>query len=115
MSAQKKYDVFQAIADPTRREIVRMLAKRDMPVTLISEQFEISRPAVSKHLKVLSESQVVSVQRFGREKRYHLEREAFLEIKEWLAYFDQFWDNKLEKLRHTLEGDTNHIRPIKKS
>ncbi|WP_025026947.1 ArsR/SmtB family transcription factor [Caldalkalibacillus mannanilyticus] len=106
MSALHKYDVFQAIADPTRRKILELLAEKELPVTVISQHFPMSRTAVSKHLKILSESRLVSVEKVGREKRYMLQPESFTELKQWLSYFDLFWDNKLAMLKHMVEQDT---------
>lgn len=103
MSAVQKHDVFQAIADPTRRKILMLLAKQDLSVTAISEQFPITRTAVSKHLRILSESKLVGMTKTGREKIYKLHPESFTEIKDWLSYFDQFWDNKLSMLKFLVE------------
>ncbi|AYA75696.1 transcriptional regulator [Bacillus sp. Y1] len=103
MSAVQKHDVFQAIADPTRRKILMLLAKQDLSVTAISDQFPITRTAVSKHLRILSESNLVGMTKAGREKIYKLHPETFTEIKDWLSYFDQFWDNKLSMLKYLVE------------
>ncbi|RFU62446.1 ArsR/SmtB family transcription factor [Peribacillus glennii] len=105
MSAAPKHDVFQAVADPTRRQILKLLAEKQMPVTMISSQFPISRTAISKHLRILSESQLVSVDKVGREKRYKLHPETLLELKDWLSYFEQFWDNKISMLKHLVENE----------
>jgi DNA-binding transcriptional ArsR family regulator len=105
MSHAQKYDIFQAIADPTRRKILRMLADKELPVTVISSHFPMSRTAVSKHLRILSESKLVSVENVGREKRYNLHAEALLELKQWLSFYEQFWDNKIDKLKHIVEND----------
>ncbi|WP_431308967.1 ArsR/SmtB family transcription factor [Halalkalibacter lacteus] len=105
MSAAQRHDVFQAIADPTRRKMLRMLADEEMPVTVISNHFPMSRTAVSKHLRILSESNLVSVEKVGREKRYKLQAEALLELKQWLSFYEQFWDNKMSKLKHIVEND----------
>jgi DNA-binding transcriptional ArsR family regulator len=115
MSAVQKHDIFQAIADPTRRKILRLLAGKKLPVTVISKHFPISRTAVSKHLRILSESKLVSVEKVGREKLYKLQPEALLELKDWLSFFEQFWDNKISMLQHFVEneeiGNLNHIIP----
>lgn len=103
MSAVKNHDVFQAIADPTRRKILMLLAKQDLSVTAISEEFPITRTAVSKHLRILSESNLVGMTKTGREKIYKLHLETFTEIKDWLSYFDHFWDNKLSMLKYLIE------------
>lgn len=107
MTATQKHDVFQAIADPTRRKMLRILADQELSITLISNHFPISRTAVSKHLRILSESKLVSVEKVGKEKRYRLQPEALLEVKDWLSFYEQFWDNKLSILKHLVENDDN--------
>ncbi|MEH7521853.1 metalloregulator ArsR/SmtB family transcription factor [Bacillus sp. JJ1503] len=107
MSALQKYDVFQAIADPTRREVLKLLAEKDRPISEITAHFSMSRTAIAKHLHLLSEAELVSGQKVGREKRYSLQPESFTELKQWLAYFDQFWDNKLSMLKYLVEGQEN--------
>ncbi|MFE8700026.1 ArsR/SmtB family transcription factor [Cytobacillus sp. FJAT-54145] len=100
-----KHDVFQAIADPTRREVLRILAKKELPISEITEHFPISRTAVAKHLNILSEANLVSGTKVGREKIYRLQPEPLTELKQWLSYFDQFWDNKLSMLKHMVEDE----------
>ena len=103
MSALPKYDVFQAIADPTRRDILKILAEKERPISDITSHFSMSRTAIAKHLHILSEAKLVSGQKVGREKRYCLQPNSFEELKEWLAYFDRFWDNKLAMLKYLVE------------
>lgn len=113
MSAPQKHDVFQAIADPNRRKMLRLLADKELPVTVISNHFPISRTAVSKHLRVLSESNLVSVEKVGREVRYKLNADALIELKNWLAFYEQFWDNNILKLKHLVEnGDTGKLKLV---
>ncbi|WP_284642398.1 ArsR/SmtB family transcription factor [Paenibacillus silviterrae] len=100
-----KHDVFQAIADPTRRQLISMLADKEMPVTVISSHFPMSRTAVSKHLRVLAEAGLVSEKKVGRETRYSLQPEPLLELKRWLAYYERFWENRLQVLKHLVEED----------
>jgi DNA-binding transcriptional ArsR family regulator len=100
-----KHDVFQAIADPTRRRLLKLLSEHEMPVTAISEQFPISRTAVSKHLKVLAEAGLVKERKVGRETRYRLEAEPLYQLKDWLQYFELYWENKLAALRRFVETD----------
>ncbi|MFD1954696.1 ArsR/SmtB family transcription factor [Paenibacillus thailandensis] len=100
-----KHDVFQAIADPTRRSVLEMLIDRELPVGEISEHFTISRPAVSKHLRVLAEAGLVKERKVGRETRYRLEPGPLMELKRWLAYYDRFWDNKLDALKRLVEDE----------
>ncbi|MGG2104007.1 MULTISPECIES: ArsR/SmtB family transcription factor [Lysinibacillus] len=98
-----KYDVFQAIADPTRRHILQLLALRNKPISLIAENFAISRTAVVKHLSILEQAELVSAQKKGREKIYTLHVEKLKELEDWLQYFDLFWDNKLAQLQNMVE------------
>ncbi|GIM45188.1 transcriptional regulator [Collibacillus ludicampi] len=104
-SALPKYDVFQAIADPTRRELLRLLADKEMSVTVISRHFPMTRTAVSKHLRILSEAGLVREQKVGREKRYRLQPEPLLELKQWLSFYERFWDNKISMLKHLVENE----------
>ncbi|MFB0844808.1 ArsR/SmtB family transcription factor [Paenibacillus oleatilyticus] len=101
----RKTDVFQAIADPTRRQLLSMLGEREMPVTVISGHFPMSRTAVSKHLRILADAGLVKERKIGRETRYRLEPEPLLELKRWLAYYERYWDNKLLALQRFVEGD----------
>jgi DNA-binding transcriptional ArsR family regulator len=100
-----KFDVFQAIADPTRRQMLTMLGDKEMSITQISGYFPISRTAVNKHLHILYDAGLVSQEKVGRETRYQLQPQKLLELKQWLAYFEQFWDNKLAMLRYLVEND----------
>ncbi|MEH7502177.1 metalloregulator ArsR/SmtB family transcription factor [Neobacillus drentensis] len=108
-ASSAKHDVFQAIADPTRRKLLKLLSKEEMPVTAISEHFPISRTAVSKHLRVLADAGLVKERKAGRETRYKLEPEPLYELKDWLQYFELFWENKLSALRLFVELDVKEI------
>ncbi|WP_040207581.1 ArsR/SmtB family transcription factor [Neobacillus jeddahensis] len=108
-AASAKHDVFQAIADPTRRRLLKLLSNQEMPVTAISEHFPISRTAVSKHLKVLSEAGLVKERKVGRETRYKLEPDPLVELKDWLQYFELFWENKLNALKRFVESDESEV------
>lgn len=100
-----KHDVFQAIADPTRRSLLQLLVDREMPVTVISGHYPMSRTAVSKHLRILAEAGLVKERKVGRETRYRLEPEPLLELKRWLAYYERYWENKLNVLKHYVESE----------
>ncbi|MGG1658205.1 ArsR/SmtB family transcription factor [Brevibacillus sp. NRS-1366] len=100
-----KHDVFQAIADPTRRKLLELLTDRDMAVTVISSHFPISRTAVSKHLRILSDAGLVKEQKVGRETRYRLQPEPLQELQSWLSYYERFWDNKLNALKRLVENN----------
>ena len=103
MEAQRKTDVFQAIADPTRRKLLQLLVDRELSLKDISHHFPISRTAVSKHLNVLKDAGLVERKKVGRETRYSLEADPLKEVKRWLAYYERFWDNRLAMLRHVVE------------
>lgn len=105
MSALPKHDVFQAIADPTRRHLLKLLVNQEMPVNVICGHFPITRTAVSKHLRILSEAGLVSEKKVGRETRYRFQPKALLELKDWLAFFDQFWDEKMKNLQNFVENN----------
>lgn len=100
-----KHDVFQAIADPTRRKLLRLLGEQEMPVNVISGHFPMSRTAVSKHLRILADAGLVKDRKVGRETRYRLEPEPLLELKKWLDYYERFWENKLSMLKRYVESD----------
>lgn len=109
-SSAPKHDVFQAIADPTRRKLLQLLADQELPVTVISGHFPMSRTAVSKHLRILAEAGLVKDRKIGREVRYRLDPDPLLELKRWLAYYDRYWDNKLSMLQHYVESSGNSGR-----
>ncbi|WP_240620189.1 ArsR/SmtB family transcription factor [Peribacillus acanthi] len=102
-TSAQRHDVFQAIADPTRREVLRLLSIKELPISEITSHFPISRTAVAKHLHILSEAKLVSGKKVGREKIYQLHYEPLNELKQWLAYYERFWDNKLSMLQHYVE------------
>jgi DNA-binding transcriptional ArsR family regulator len=104
-TSESKHDVFQAIADSTRRRILKMLADKEMPIASITECFPISRTAVNKHLQVLFDAGLVNSQKVGRETRYSLQPEPLLELKDWLTFFEQYWDDKLLALKKYIETD----------
>jgi DNA-binding transcriptional ArsR family regulator len=112
-SSAEKHDVFQAIADPTRREVLRILAENELPISEITAHFTMSRTAIAKHLQILAEAELVSGRKVGREKRYRLQPESFQELKQWLSFYEQFWSNKLTKLKHMVENpEDNNIKGI---
>lgn len=104
-TSSPKHDVFQAIADPTRRKLLRLLSDREMPVTAISGHFPMSRTAVSKHLRILADAGLVKERKVGRETRYRLQPDPLVELKRWLSYYERFWDNKMAALKHFVETE----------
>ncbi len=102
--ATPNLDVFQVIADPSRRQILQLLTKDSYNINSISENFEMSRPAVSKHIKILQTAGFVSIQVIGREHYCILNQEGFNEIRNWIDYFDKFWNSKLKNLETVLKN-----------
>lgn len=103
-ASSPKHDVFQAIADPTRRSLLQLLGERDeLPVTAISARYPMSRTAVSKHLRVLADAGLVKERKVGRETRYRLNADPLREVKRWLAYYERYWENKLQMLKTYVE------------
>jgi DNA-binding transcriptional ArsR family regulator len=97
-------DVFQAIADPSRRQMLMMLSKNSMTINSIAENFDMSRPAVSKHIKVLYNGGFITIKDIGRERHCVLKQEGFNELQDFINYFDKFWISKLDKLRSLLDN-----------
>ena len=91
-------DIYQAIADPTRRAIIALIALQAMTPNAIAEHFDTSRQAVSKHLQVLTECQLLSQEQKGREIFYTLEVEKMKEIDQWLEQFRKVWEARFEQL-----------------
>jgi len=90
-------DAFQVIADPSRRQMLMMLSKVIMTINSIAENFHMSRPAVSKHIKILYSAGFISIMGIGRERHCILKQDGFNELQEFIDYFDKFWTNKLSK------------------
>lgn len=97
-----KRDVFQAIADPTRRAILLLIASQAMTPNAVAEHFDSSRQAVSKHIKVLTECQLVKQEQSGREIYYHLNPKKMKEVADWLEPFRQMWEDRFSKLDKVL-------------
>lgn len=91
-------DVFQAIADPHRRAILERLAGQPLTVNGLAEHFAISRPAVSKHIKILSECGLVMVRQQGRERYCEARPERLNELLAWVSHYQQLWEQRLDRL-----------------
>lgn len=103
-----KQDIFQAIADPTRRAILTLLAVQALTPNVMAEKFDMSRQAVSKHIKVLQECDLVKSEPQGREIYYHFNAKKMQEFDHWLAQFRQSWQtqfNQLDKLLTTIKEE----------
>lgn len=100
-------DVFQAIADPTRREIIGLVSHQPRNVNEIADNFEMSRPAVSKHVRILKECGLLTIQKKGRERYCHAQLAQLGEIALWVHQYRRFWNAGLDKLEQLLKEDSN--------
>lgn len=101
-----KQDIFQAIADPTRRAILTLIAIHALTPNTMADKFDMSRQAVSKHIKVLQECELIKPEHSGREIYYHFNPKKMQEIDDWLAQFRKIWEtrfNQLDKLLSTIK------------
>lgn len=99
-------DVFQVIADPTRRAILDLLLRGEAPVKQLAEPFTISLPAISGHLQILCQAGLVEMRKSGRHRLYKLNPEKLKQVSNWIANYEQFWQNKLDVLGDYLEEDS---------
>ena len=95
-------DVFQAIADPNRRAIIGLLANQKLTVNAVAEHFSISRPAVSRHIKILKECGLVVIQRQGRERYCEVHLEKLDEVADWVEKYQKVWEQRLDRLEEYL-------------
>jgi len=96
-------DVFQALADPTRRAILSLLRQGSQPVGSIARDFPISRPAISKHLRILREAELVTEIKVGRNRLYELNAEPLKNVDDWLAHYRHMWQHQLRNLKRFVE------------
>ncbi len=96
---------FRALADPTRRSILTMLADNTMTIAEVAEHFDMTRAAVKKHLTVLSDGGLIITTPRGREVLNSHNPAGLAPVLDWLSYFDQFWDDRLADLKHSIEKD----------
>ncbi|MDF2595025.1 MAG: ArsR family transcriptional regulator [Clostridia bacterium] len=105
MKSREQNDVFFAIADPTRRTILDMLTCGNLALKDISSQFPITRTAVSKHLKILEEADLIGSKKIGRETIYQISPKPLSEIHDWIKTYSEFWDKKLSNLKNFVENN----------
>ncbi|HET7274097.1 MAG TPA: metalloregulator ArsR/SmtB family transcription factor [Longimicrobiaceae bacterium] len=99
-------DVYSAVADPTRRQLLRLLADADeLPLHELMAPFAMGRTAISKHLAILKEAGLVSDRKVGRETRYRLNAAPLREIQDWVSFYDRFWIERIGHLKNLLEED----------
>jgi DNA-binding transcriptional ArsR family regulator len=115
-------DVFQAIADPTRRQIINMIAHQSLHLNSVAEKFDVSRPAISKHIKILTECGLIVIKQQGRHRYCEAKLDKLNEVSDWVEQHRKFWTQKLDALETYLEEiqakekhQSKKIRSTKKS
>jgi DNA-binding transcriptional ArsR family regulator len=101
-ASDHKPDVFAAISHPARRHMLDLLAGADRSVNAIAGHFQMSRPAVSQHLRILLDAGLLTEQRHGRERRYHFVPEQLSPVRDWITSYERFWDDRLQRLQKHL-------------
>jgi DNA-binding transcriptional ArsR family regulator len=96
MSAEARRDIFQAIADPTRRQIIDLLSRDAMTLNAIADKFDISRPAISQHIKLLVECDIVEIEQKGRERYCKIKPEKLIPAFMWLEKYQQQWTKRID-------------------
>lgn len=99
-------DVFQAIADPIRRDIIELLAKESLSVNDVAEKFEISRPAISKHLKILNECGIINYKQIGRTRFCSIQAQELIPVFLWIKQYNKLWEDRIDSFE-------NYINQIK--
>src|SRR5262245_7714240 len=98
-TVEREQLVFEAISHRARRQMLDLLTETERTVSDIAAHFEMSRPAVSQHLRILLDCGLVTEQRHGRERRYRLVPERLAPVRDWLAHYERFWDDRLQRLQ----------------
>ena len=107
-------DVFQAIADPTRREIIGMISHESMNLNAVADKFDMSRPAISKHIKILTECGLITIRQQGRERYCEAKFDKLNEVSDWVEQYKKIWEQKLDSLEVYLK-ELQAKKTIKKS
>ena len=106
-------DPFQAISDPNRRLMLHLLSKESLTINALAENFDMTRPAVSKHIKILHGAGFISIEDIGRERHCKLNQKGFRDLQQWIDYYDQFWQSKLKKLELLLNTQSKKSKKSK--
>ena len=101
-----KADPFQAIGDPSRRQMLHLLSKESLTINALAGNFDMTRPAVSKHIKILYGAGFISISDIGRERHCTLSQKGFRELQQWIDYFDHFWHVRMKKLEDLITKKT---------
>ena len=99
---ETRRDVFQAISDPTRREIIDLLAQNTMNLNAIAEHFEITRPAVSNHIRILHECDIIIIEQVGRERFCKIQPERLKQVSDWIGKYETLWLEKIDSFENYL-------------
>ncbi len=102
MPTQTRRDVFQAIADPTRREIIQLIAAQSLNLNAIAEKFDVSRPAISQHIKILTECGLIIIKKQGRERYCEASLQPLNQVATWAEKYRQMWEDKFDVLDELL-------------
>lgn len=102
---ETRRDVFQAIADPTRRAIIQLIAKEPLNLKSVAESFPISRPAISKHIRILNECGLITIDKQGRDHYCNANLTSLKEASDWINQYQNFWNNKLDTLENLLNEE----------
>jgi DNA-binding transcriptional ArsR family regulator len=103
-------DVFQAIADPIRRNIIQLLAEEALTINAVAEKFDVSRPAISKHLRILNECGIIEINQKGRERYCQIQPENLIPAFLWIEQYKSLWEDKIdsfEQYLHKLQSKTD--------
>ncbi|HEX6190884.1 MAG TPA: metalloregulator ArsR/SmtB family transcription factor [Chitinophagaceae bacterium] len=106
--APSTLDVFQVIGDPSRRKMLMLLSEDSLTINSLADNFDMSRPAVSKHIKILYNAGFISIHDIGRERYCTLKKDGFEQLQAWISYFDKFWTFKLKKLESLLSKKSSN-------
>ncbi len=106
-------DVFQAIADPTRRQIINLVAHQRLNLNSVAENFDVSRPAISKHIKILTECGLITIQQQGRDRYCEAKLDKLHEVSDWVEQYRTLWSQKLDALDNYLTELQNNKQQVK--
>ena len=104
-------DVFQAIADPTRREIIHLLSGKTLNLNAVAENFDVSRPAISRHIKILTQCGLIVIKQQGRERYCEADLKSLNQVSKWVEQYRAFWTKKLDALEHFLALESISLQP----
>jgi DNA-binding transcriptional ArsR family regulator len=102
MPIEQRRDVFQAIADPTRRQIIELIAGKEMNLNTITENFNISRPAISQHIKILNECGIIEIEQIGRERYCKIQPKNLKIAADWIQQYSVLWEQKIDSFEKYL-------------